>query len=177
MTLGRLKIAPVPYARAVLSADQDFEWFFRAQYPAVVRTCRLIVHERGRAEELAQDAFVQLYRHWRKVSRYESPEAWVRRVAIRMSARFVRRERIRSVLEREGTVTITQDQRDVDLEQALAKLPTNQRAAVVLHYFEDRPAVEIAHILGCAEATARVHLHRARRRLAELLGEEVPDVD
>jgi RNA polymerase sigma-70 factor, ECF subfamily len=48
-----------------------------------------------------------------------------------------------------------------------------QRAAVVLFYFEDLPLSEIASILRCSEATVRVHLHRARKRLAELLGEEV----
>jgi RNA polymerase sigma-70 factor (ECF subfamily) len=48
--------------------------------------------------------------------------------------------------------------------------------AVVLHYFEDRPVAEIADVLGCAPATARVHLHKARPRLASLLHEEVDDV-
>ncbi len=50
-----------------------------------------------------------------------------------------------------------------------------QRAAIVLFYFEDLPVAEIAHILDCAEPTARVHLHRARKRLAEVLGEEVSE--
>jgi RNA polymerase sigma-70 factor (ECF subfamily) len=65
---------------------------------------------------------------------------------------------------------------DLDLIRALKQLPTQQRAAVVLYYFEDRPTAEIAHILGCSESTATVHLHKARKRLAELLGEEALDV-
>jgi RNA polymerase sigma-70 factor (ECF subfamily) len=44
-----------------------------------------------------------------------------------------------------------------------------QRAAVVLHYLEDLPTDEVARALGCRPATARVHLHRARIRLGELL--------
>ena len=55
---------------------------------------------------------------------------------------------------------------------AVRALPTNQRVAVVLHYFEDRPVAEIADALGCAEATARVHLFKARQRLASLLRRE-----
>lgn len=51
----------------------------------------------------------------------------------------------------------------------------SQRTAVVLFYFEDRPVAEIADLLGCAPATARVHLHKARRRLAATLGGEVDD--
>lgn len=45
-----------------------------------------------------------------------------------------------------------------------------QRAAIALRYLEDRTTAEIAHALECAEATVRVHLHRAHVRLAERLG-------
>jgi RNA polymerase sigma factor (sigma-70 family) len=51
-----------------------------------------------------------------------------------------------------------------------------QRAAVVFRYLEDRPTSEIAELLGCSESTARVHLHRARKRLSTLLGEDAADV-
>jgi RNA polymerase sigma factor (sigma-70 family) len=44
-----------------------------------------------------------------------------------------------------------------------------QRAAVVLFYFEDRPVSEVAEILDCSTSTAKVHLHKARKKLAELL--------
>jgi RNA polymerase sigma factor (sigma-70 family) len=62
---------------------------------------------------------------------------------------------------------------DVDVLRAIRDLSGMQRAAVVLFYFEDRPLAEVADMLGCTESTARVHLHRARKRLAEILGEEV----
>jgi len=61
---------------------------------------------------------------------------------------------------------------DLDVLRAVAKLPGTQRAAIVLFYLEDRPVAEVADSLGCSDATARVHLHRGRKRLAELLGEE-----
>lgn len=50
------------------------------------------------------------------------------------------------------------------------KLPARQAQAIALFYLEDRPVNEIAEILGCKESTARVHLMRARRKLARLLG-------
>ena len=50
--------------------DDEYVWFFRAEFPAVVRTVYLIVRDRGRAEEIAQDAFMRLHVHWRTVSRY-----------------------------------------------------------------------------------------------------------
>jgi RNA polymerase sigma-70 factor (ECF subfamily) len=66
---------------------------------------------------------------------------------------------------------------DVDVIAAVGHLPRAQRAAIVLHYYEDRPVAEIAQLLGCSESTARVHLHRGRRRLAALLREGGSDVD
>jgi RNA polymerase sigma-70 factor (ECF subfamily) len=64
---------------------------------------------------------------------------------------------------------------DVDLLNALKQLPTRQRAAVALFYYEDRPLPEVAHILGCSHAAAKVHVFNARRRLAQILGEEAAD--
>ena len=66
---------------------------------------------------------------------------------------------------------------DVDLLNAIKQLPTRQRAAVALFYFEDRPLTEVAHILDCSHAAAKVYVFNARKRLAELLGEEVSDAD
>jgi DNA-directed RNA polymerase specialized sigma24 family protein len=51
-------------------------------------------------------------------------------------------------------------------------LSPQQRAAVALFYFEDRPTPEIAAILGCSESTAKVHLFKSRKHLAAVLGEE-----
>jgi RNA polymerase sigma factor (sigma-70 family) len=42
-----------------------------------------------------------------------------------------------------------------------------------LYYLDDMPVSEVADIVGCSESTVSVHLHRARHRLAEIVGEEV----
>jgi RNA polymerase sigma factor (sigma-70 family) len=165
------------WRQGAAGADADaFTWFFRAEFPAVVKTVWLVVHDRGRAEEITQDAFVQLLLRWPKVARYQRPDAWVRRVAIRMAVRALRRAALGRALEGELEAPTLPAPVDVDLLAAVRRLPPAQRAAVVLFYFEDRPVAEIAQILGCAESTAKAHLFKARRRLAELLGEAVPDV-
>jgi RNA polymerase sigma factor (sigma-70 family) len=159
--------------------DDDYAWFFRAEFPAVVRTAYLIVRDQGRAEEIAQDAFMRLHVHWRKVSRYERPDAWVRRVAIRLATRTARRERVRPSLERVASASPVADgvSADLDLLTAVAGLPMRQRVAVVLFYLEDRPLPEIAHVLDCSDGAAKILLHRARLTLAARLGEEASDVD
>jgi len=161
--------------------DVGFSDFFAVEYARVVRTVYLVVHDHGRAEEIAQDAFVQLLGHWSKVAGYDQPGAWVRRVAIRIAVRTARREGARGLLERRSRTWRPDAPADIPLPEsevlaAVRELPTNQRAAVVLYYFEDRPVAEIADALDCAPATARVHLHKARQRLAALLQEEVDDV-
>ena len=108
---------------------------------------------------------------------YESPGAWVRRVAIRLAIRHARREQRRSVLTRaaaaEPMTPGPEVGSDDELLEAVRHLSPQQRSVVVLFYYEDRPMAEIAEILGCSPATGWVHLHKARKRLAAVLDEEV----
>ncbi|MGH2594612.1 MAG: RNA polymerase sigma factor [Actinomycetota bacterium] len=156
-------------------AGPEYTWFFRAEFPMVLRTVFLILGDRARAEDVTQEAFIQLLSHWKKVSRYERPEAWVRRVAIRLAVRTLKRDRMRAVLERDTAPERDPRWPDVDLAEALKQLPVKQRTCVLLFYFEDRPIAEIVEILGISEGAVKVHLHRARERLATLLGEEVDE--
>jgi RNA polymerase sigma-70 factor (ECF subfamily) len=159
----------------VRSVDEEYIWFFSGEYPAVVRMLFFIVHSRERAEDIAQDAFMQLLIHWKKVSAYQRPDAWVRRVAIRLAMRSIRREQMRSHIEWGSQHAELPQPIDLDLADAIQQLPPRQRSAVVLFYLEDRPMQEIADILGCSTSTGWVHLHKARRKLAALLGEEVSE--
>lgn len=160
-------------------ADADsFTWFFTSEYPQVVRLLTVVVHDSAAAEDVAQEAFVRLHRHWEKVSRYESPEAWVRRVALNRAFSHLRRDRARRQLERvatDGDVVSPDLTRTVashaDVVRAVRSLPRRDAALVALYHLEDRPLSEVAEVLGMSVGSAKVALHRARRRLAELLGE------
>lgn len=152
---------------------ERYEWFFRAEYAQVVRSAYLVMYDADGARDVAQEAFVQVFRHWAKVSRYDKPDAWVRRVAIRLAVKAAKRQQRLSNLEEGADLSVSQPVVDEELAAAVASLPGNQRAAVVLFYFEDRPINEIAEILDCSTATVKVHLHRARKKLADRLGEEV----
>jgi RNA polymerase sigma-70 factor, ECF subfamily len=173
--LARSRTVPRTLEMTDSAASAEYVEYFRSEFPRVVRTVAVIVRDRQQAEDIAQDAFVQLLRHWPKVSRYDRPDAWVRRVAIRMATRESRRRRLWSLLAREVRIAEPHKPRDLDVLDAIEQLPRMQRASIALFYLEDRPAAEIADLLGCSEATARVHLHRGRKRLAQLLGEEHPD--
>ena len=156
-----------------MEAPEEFQLLFTMEYRAVAWSVHLVLHDYGHAEEITQDAFVRLLENWEKVSRYDRPGAWVRRVAIRLATRAATRERARAAVESALPQQSAPTAPDVDLIAAIRELSPQQRAAVALHYLEDRPVMEVADLLGCSVATAKVHLHRARTRLAKLLGEEV----
>ena len=158
------------------TSNEGFEWFFRAEYEAVLRTCILITRDRAKAEDVTQEAFAKLLNHWDRVSRYDHPDAWVRKVAVRLAIKTSRRDRMREVLERRREAVPEAAGSDLSLIDVISGLPPAQKTAIILFYYEDRPTSEIATILDCSESTARVHLHKARKRLAALVREEVTDV-
>jgi RNA polymerase sigma factor (sigma-70 family) len=155
----------------------SFEDVFTREFPRVARTVHHIVGDRARAEEVTQDAFLALLRHWRTVAGYDRPDLWVRRVAIRAAQRERHRAWRRVELERTtlGDQDVEPPTPAPEVLAAVRRLAPKQRAVVVLFYFEDRPMTEIAEIVGCSESTGWSQLHTARRHLAEALAEEVPD--
>jgi DNA-directed RNA polymerase specialized sigma24 family protein len=165
-------IVRVTEAARELAEPLDYTAFFRLEFAPVLRTIELMLRDHGRAEEITQDAFVQLMRHWPKVSAYERPDAWVRRVAIHLALRSLRRERLWLAVRSRLLPSAPARPSPFDVGGAIRQLSGSQRAAIVLHYYEDRPTAAVAAILGCSESTARVHLHHARKRLAVLLEED-----
>jgi len=160
------------------TADRgEFEQVFRSGYPSVLRTAYLVLHDRGRAEEVTQDGFLRLYQRWSQAVSYDHPVAWVRKVVVRDAIRRAERER----RQQPGLVLVDREANDrlpdLDLLQALAELPSRQRAAVVLFYLEDRPVDEIADLMDVSASTVKQHLHQGRKRLSQVLvGGVVGDV-
>jgi RNA polymerase sigma-70 factor (ECF subfamily) len=162
--------------RAPAESDAAFTELFSIEFPKVFRTALDLVGEPEAARDVTQEAFARLYQHWRKVSQYDRPGAWVRRVAIRLATRSLRNIFMqRRTTELVGTAQGPEGA-DPDLTRAILALPAQQRAAVVLFYFEELPIIEISEILGSSEGAVKVLLHRGRKRLGEILGEEVEDV-
>lgn len=130
---------------------------------------------RDEAEELVQDAYVQLVRHWTRVGSYEDPEGWVRGVAIRLVISRRRRQQVaRLGLLRLGAAP-QQAEPSLDrvhLDTALRNLPAPQRAVVVLHYVLDLPVEAIARELDVPVGTVKSRLARGRAALMSQLEEE-----
>ncbi len=153
-----------------------FDDFFTQEYPRLVAVLTALTGHRTVAEDLAQEAMVRAHQRWEKVSRYDIPAAWVRRVAINLASnsRARRRSEKRALARLAGErpaweVELGRDDGHDDFWDAVRRLPPRQAAAVSLHYLEDRPVTEVAAILGCAEGTAKAHLHKGRSNLAKML--------
>jgi RNA polymerase sigma factor (sigma-70 family) len=172
VTVEPAESRPIATGQPIGTELARYEALFRAQFAFVARSAYLVIHDVDAAQDAAQEAFSRLFREWPKVSRYDSPEAWVRRVAIRLAVRAAQRRRVLDrLLPWLSHPASPQSGGDVDLANALGRLPPRQRAAIALHYYEGRPLTEVASLLGCSHSTAKVHLFKARQRLAQLLNE------
>lgn len=154
---------------------REFDRLFRTEYPRLVRALTLACGDRELAADVAQDAFLQAHRHWRRVSAYAEPAAWLRRVAVnRLANRRRNVRRLQGFLARGPQGAVTAAGADdvagsLDLRAAVAQLTTQQRLVVAFHYLLDLPVAEVARALDIAPATVRSHLHGARQALAGLL--------
>src|SRR5262245_63194397 len=111
--------------------DVDFRQIYATTYPRLVRTLWFVVHDHELAQEIAQDAFIELHRQWRKVRSYDRPDLWVRRVALRKAqreaARAVRRRRAERFLHSVDAVPAA-ELPDPEARAALIQLPPMQPA-------------------------------------------------
>lgn len=153
----------------------DFEAFYLAEYPKVVR---LLVGLTGRihvAEELAQETMLSAHKRWSRVGTMDRPDLWLRRVAVNRAISVHRRTlaeasamtRLRSrPLHTAGDTADATEPIDERLWSDIRQLPRRQSAALVLWAVEGLTFDEIGEVLKCSGETARTHLRRARQRLA-----------
>lgn len=97
------------------------------------------------------------------------PGAWVWRASFRIAAGELARRRRHLGPGTDPRLPPEIPDSTVDLVRALRRLSPNQRAAAVLRWYADLPSREVAKVLGCSQATVRVHLSQAKRRLRPLL--------
>jgi RNA polymerase sigma-70 factor, ECF subfamily len=150
----------------------DFEQLVDEHQSMVFSLALRMTADRGLAEEIAQDVFLELDRH---MNRIESPLhalAWLRRVTMNRSADALRRRRVRGVdlwVEIDENHGAQAEERSsplaTRLEQLLTTLPEPQRAALVLRYQEDLTPEEIAATLDAPLATVKSHLQRGLKLL------------
>ena len=159
--------------------DETIREFLETSYPRLVAAVTLVARSREAAEDAVQEA---LARAWERAGTEEirSLPAWVTRVSLNLSRSRWRRLRAEArATERLLPISSPPpSESPMDVQRALTRLSQRQREVTVLRYYLGMDLSEIAGVLGVSEGTVKTQLFRARRALAELLGDgEQEEVD
>jgi RNA polymerase sigma-70 factor (ECF subfamily) len=169
---------PIPRAETAARFD-SFDAAFAAGYQPLVRSLTVICGDREMAADCVQEAFVKAYTRWGRISRYDEPLAWVRRVAINQARdhgrKHTRGQRAMARLGADEPATIAEPAA-MDLAAVLAELPPQQRIAAALFYVEELSVAEIAVSMKLSEGAVKYHLHAARDRLRRTLAPLAEDL-
>lgn len=159
-----------------------FEEFADSRLTAMLRYALMLTGDPHTAQDLVQETMVRVQLNWRRVTRADSPERYVRRMLTNQYIDWRRGSWLRRVLlrpEPDGTLAVPVDhaERNAERDQVwswLARLPRRQRAALVLRFYEDLPDADIADVLGCTVGTVRGHISRGLATLRAELVEACP---
>jgi RNA polymerase sigma-70 factor (ECF subfamily) len=157
---------------AVSEVTLQFRQIVEAHQSRVYSIAYRVLGDRGTAEEVAQDVFIELYRALKDIASDEHLTAWLRRVAVHRATDALRRRPrpLHGAAELEDWMVETPNEEDSlplasEIERLLLTLPPMQRAVVLLRYQEDLLPIEIAEALGMPMATVKSHLQRALKVL------------
>ena len=173
-------------ARAQSGDEQAFAALFEAHKRRVYSLCLRMTGNVAEAEDLTQEAFLQLFR---KIGTFRGESAfstWLHRLVVNVVLMHLRKKGLQQVSLDETDTSLEEpvkrDYGDEDrrligsidritLARAIGKLPPGYRAVFVLHDMEGYEHNEIAGILNCSVGNSKSQLHKARMKLREALRE------
>jgi len=170
VTFGRPDRGPRPPA-----GDEAIESLFHAHYPRIVYTAFSLVGDWDLAEQLAQEAYLRVWRRQRWIADPQAAPLYLQRTVVNLSRETIRRKVIeRRALRARGVdrVTVTEpDPADVvDLRRAIAALPARKRECVVMRHMLGLSEAETARLLGVSVGTVKSQTHKGLCQLRERLG-------
>jgi len=150
------------------------------QYRSVLfGTAYLMMRDRGLAEDVVQEALIQIWKYLPSFRLKSSIKTWLVRIAINEVKQQTRKKKLPMIplesaiqeIDRmnDTETTLTQNEERQSLRKALDKLVPEHREAIVLHYYSDLTVPEIAAVTGQREGTIKSRLSRALDRLGEIL--------
>ena len=154
--------------------ERAFRRLFDQHHAELSRLAYLLTGDSGVADDLAADAFVEIWRHWPRVAAADSPVAYARGIVANLARQWIkRRTRERAGLLGLGLVRRPGTGPDadtvLDVRAALRRLPQRRRECVVLRYAFDVPEREVAEILGISVGAVKSLTSRGAAQLSEYL--------
>jgi RNA polymerase sigma-70 factor (sigma-E family) len=145
-----------------------FEEFTTTRLPALLKFAAVLAGDRALAEDLAQEVLIRAYSRWHKIGGLDHPEFYVRKMILneflswrRRSWRLVPSGDAPDAPDPAAPDHAFQHAEREALLAELGKLPRQQRAVLVLRYYEGCADAEIAELLGCTPGTVRGYASRA----------------
>jgi RNA polymerase sigma-70 factor (sigma-E family) len=163
----------VASGRQIPGRDEAIATLFYACYPQLVATGYGVAGDWAVAEELAQEAFVRLWRRWRWLRDPESAPAYLHRTVVNLGNSAIRRRALerRVAASRSGQPVEAGPEASLELRQAIGALSPRKRACVVLRYLAGLTEAQTAQALGITPGTVKSQTHKALRQLREQLAE------
>lgn len=156
-------VAPAEVLDDHVTADA-FEEFYRAEYLGMVRLAFGLVDTPEAAEEITQDAFAKVFEHW---DRLENPGGYLRTTVVNGARSELRRREVRRRI-RPGRPRQIPAEQDYLLD-ALERLPTRRKTALVLRYYGGLSEREIAEAMGIRPGTVKSLLSGGLAQLREVI--------
>ncbi len=149
----------------------DLEALFRAHWPRAFRAAYLIVHDVAAAEDIAQESFLAALRALDRFDRRRPFGAWLHRIVVNRAIDWTRARQLRAEAELVDAHAAPPDAEPLDgtLLAALAALPPDQRAVIVLRHLLGYTPGEIAKTLELPRGTVNSRLRRGLDSLEEQL--------
>lgn len=161
-------------------ADAALTEVYALHWTSLVRTAHLLVRDQGLAEEITQDAFVAMHRHWSRLEDTSRALPYLRRAVVNRSRSALRHRTVvdkhlrRGLGERffnapDAAQEVLADERRSQVLDALARLPRRQREVLVLRHYMELSEAEIADALRISRGSVKSHASRGSAALRELL--------
>lgn len=147
---------------------------YATSYRRLVAQLHAVTGNRQEAEDVVQEAFMRALPRWDAICTYDSPEAWLRTVALNLArSRWRRAVRGAAALVKHGVPQAEPELSPdhVALMDAMRALPQAQREALVLHHFCGLSVDEVAQSVGAPSGTIKARLSRGRAALAGVLAD------
>ncbi|MEV8378142.1 SigE family RNA polymerase sigma factor [Kribbella sp. NPDC056861] len=157
-----------------MAIGREFEEFTISRQRALFRYAYLLIGDRGLAEDLLQKSLTKTYVRWHKLRDSANAEAYTRKVMTNTAISWFRRkswgERPHESLPSGVPAPADDASARIWLWGEVRKLPPQQRAVLVLRYYEDLSQAETARVLSCSEGTVKSQSSRALKKLRAGLG-------
>ena len=149
----------------------DLEALFRTHWPRAYRAAYLVTHDAGASEDIAQESFLAAMRALDTFDRRRPFGPWLHRIVVNRAIDWTRVRRLRSELELSESLPSPErnETPSGDVLAALARLPPEHRAVVVMRYVLEFTPGEIAEALHLPRGTVNSRLRRGLDTLAEEL--------